>query len=568
MTELSKASPRVAIDWVRHMRQALITFALVFITAYGSIVLTRGDLAIAPIWPANALLLVFALRSPWSPAWRLDLLAAAGAAAILANHLGGSSLALSAWFTLANSAEVIAAFMLIRYAGGAARGDGRQILRRLRQLLFTALAAPVISASIAAFALGLLEGFRFRDAFADWYISAALGMLIILPLGIIDYRDSLKRLTTAAGMRSAVIVFLAAIATAFVVFGQTVSPFSFSVPIVILLATYFHRSIGAAVALTTVAVIAVWLTAQGHGPLSIAQQYDEKGRQFLLQAFLMANSILAAISAAILDDRDALRMMAERRESEARAASNAQAELLKSVAHEIRTPLNVIQGLGDLLRQRQYPAAEAKTMLTAIVESAAEIQALANDLLDRSRVERGALRLQPSSFPVAGVFDELKTEFDAAHIDGRLVFSPAGADVIWADRPRTKQMLRNLILNAVKYAGLYGPIRISSHPAKPAGYTRLEVIDQGPGIPKHQLSEAFEPFSSLGPKRASDKSAGVGLSLVKQLAEAQHGAVGASSLPFVETRFWIELPSEPSSEARAAYAQVSDDIDPRSVFPD
>jgi len=568
MTEISAAIPRASSDWTLRLRQTLFTFALVFVTAYTSIFLTRGDLAIAPIWPAHALLLVFALRLPWTPEWRLDLLAATCGAFALANYLGGSSFALSLWFTLANCAEVIAGFILIRYAGNAARRDERQVFHRLRQLFFTTLVTPAISAGIAAFALSVLQGAHFADSFADWYIATALAMLIILPLGLMDYRESLKRLATAAGLRSAAFILILAVAMSFVVFGQTVSPFSFSIPIVILMATYFHRSIGAAAVLTTVTLIAVWLTAAGYGPLSLALEYDEKGRVFLLQAFLMANSILAAFAAAILDDRDALRLTAERREMEARAASNAQAELLKNVAHEIRTPLNVIQGLSDLLRQRPYPETESKTMLTAIVESAAEIQALANDLLDRSRVERGALRLQPSAFQVGDVFDELKAEFDAAHVEGRLVFAPGSSELVWADRVRTKQMLRNLILNAVKYAGLYGPIRISSRPARLAGYTRLEVADQGPGIPKHQLSEAFEPFSSLGPARASDKSAGVGLSLVKQLAEAQHGMVGASSMPFVETRFWIELPSEPSKAAIDAYARASDDIDPRSVFPD
>jgi signal transduction histidine kinase len=549
------------------LQQTAMRFAIVFLVAYGSILLTRGEHATSPLWPANAVLLVLLLRSPCSKSRWLDLVGAAAGAMVLANWLNGTSIPLSIWFTVANSAEVAAAFLIIRFGHTMRAERSRPAFRQLLRLLSAALFAPLLSAVIAGAALHLTSGGSFGENFLRWYLAAALGMLMILPLGVMDYREAFQRLCTPEGLRSALLTLgFVAISTT-VIFLQTVSPFIFLVTAAVLFAAYRHRALGAATVIV-VAMIAVPLTAAGRGPLSLIVAQDEMGRQFLLQAYLMALGFVAVVAAAILDDRDGLRLMAERQAAEARQKAEAQSALLRQLAHEIRTPLNVIQGYAAILRENIVLDAETRRMAEAIVDASSEAQTLANGILDQARVERGALRLSPAQHRVDDIFAELRTEFQKATPATRLVFDETNQHLIFGDRMRIKQMLRNLINNALNYAGEFGPIYISAAPDDTHGYTRLEVVDRGPGIAKNRLHEVFEPFSTLGPPSSSGKSAGYGLSLVKQLAEAQHGAIGVFSTPYVETRFWIALPTAPTKDILEWYNRAAPDIDPRSIFPD
>ena len=561
----SRSAPPAA-NLAQKLQQTAIRFSIVFVIAYGSILLTRGEYATSPSWPANAVLLVLLLRSPCSSSRWIDLVGAAAAAAVLANWLGGTSLTLSIWFTIANSVEVAAAFLIIRFGQTIRTEQARPAFRQLLRLLSAALFAPMLSALIAGAGLYLLGGAPFAENALRWYLSAALGMLIILPLGVMDYSDAVQRLRTPAGLRSAILSLGFVAGSTAVIFLQSVSPFMFLVTASVLFATYHHRALGAA-AVIVVAMIAVPLTASGYGPLTLVAAHDEMGRQFLLQAYLMALGFVAVIATAILDDRDGLRLVAERREADARKKAEVQSALLRQLAHEIRTPLNVIQGYASLLQERGDLAHDMRKMTDAIVEASTEAQALANGILEQARVERGALRLSPAQHRTDVIFAELRAEFQGAAPGSRLVFDEACQLLVFGDRLRIKQMLRNLINNAVNYAGQFAPIHITAAPDSVEGYTRLEVVDRGPGIAKNRLHEVFEPFSKLGPPSSTDKSAGFGLSLVRQLAEAQHGSVGVSSTPYVETRFWISLPAAPSKDLSEWYARGAPDIDPRNIFP-
>lgn len=561
----SRSAPPAA-SLAQNLQQAATRFVIVFAIAYGSILLTRGEHATSPLWPANSVLLVLLLRSPCTISRWFDLVGTAAAALVLANWLGGTSLSLSIWFTIANSAEVAAAFLIIRFGQTIRAEHARPAFRQLLRLLSAALFAPMLSALLAGAGLYLLGGEPFAKNALSWYLSAALGMLMILPLGVMDYSDALQRLRTTAGLRSALFSLAFVTGSTVVIFLQTVSPYMFLVTASVLFATYHHRSLGAA-AVIVVALIAVPLTASGYGPLSLVVAQDDMGRQFLLQAYLMALGFVAAVAAAILDDRDGLRIMAERREEAARRSAETQSELLRQLAHEIRTPLNVIQGFAEILKERGDLAADIQKMTHAIADASSEAQTLANGILDQARVERGALHLAPAQHLTDEIFAELRKEFQAAAPAARLVFDETCQHFVFGDRMRIKQMLRNLINNAVNHAGQFGPIHITAAPDSLQGYTRLAVIDRGPGIAKNRLHEVFEPFSKLGPPSATGKSAGLGLSLVKQLAEAHHGSIGVLSTPYVETRFWISLPAAPSKDLSDWYARGAPDIDPRSVFP-
>jgi len=353
--------------WVQQARQAAVCFVVVFCVAYGSILLTRGERAVSPFWPANAVFLVLAMRSPWTPAGWLDLLAAGSVASIIANCLGGTTLPLSIWFTIANGVEVVTAFLIIRFGQATQAEQSRPAFRQLRHLLFAALIPPFLSSFIAGAALHFIASASFLEGVLHWYLAASLGMLMILPLGVMDYRDALQRLQTPAGLRSALLTLGFVAGSTFLIFFQTVSPFIFLVTGSILFATYHHRSLGAAASVLVVALIAVPLTAAGRGPLSLVVAQDAMGRQLLLQGYLMAVGFVAVIAAVILDDRDGLRLAAERQMEAARRKAEAQSALLRHLAHEIRAPLNVIQGFASILKERDDLGPNIQKMTLAIV---------------------------------------------------------------------------------------------------------------------------------------------------------------------------------------------------------
>ena len=122
--------------------------------------------------------------------------------------------------------------------------------------------------------------------------------------------------------------------------------------------------------------------------------------------------------------------------------------------------------------------------------------------------------------------------------------------------------------------GVYGDRLFSSYFPNGTGrvpnflsYVRLEVVDRGPGIARARQYGVFEAFGELGPESASQIGSGVGLSVVKLLAEAQGGRAGFSSAPFVETRFWVELPAHPLS-GEGNDVEDDDRFDLRNIFPD
>lgn len=117
---------------------------------------------------------------------------------------------------------------------------------------------------------------------------------------------------------------------------------------------------------------------------------------------------------------------------------------------------------------------------------------------------------------------------------------PAGV-VVRADRTRLKQVLLNLLSNAVKYNRPGGQVRLGVVQAQP-GRLRIEVEDNGVGIPASRLEELFQPFSRLGAENSGVEGTGIGLTITRRLVELMNGSVGVRSEEGVGSLFWIELP--------------------------
>ena len=229
---------------------------------------------------------------------------------------------------------------------------------------------------------------------------------------------------------------------------------------------------------------------------------------------------------------------------EVKRASKAKSEFLSRMSHELRTPLNAILGFGQLL-ERQKPTEVQRKRVGYILSAGKHLLDLINEVLDISRIEAG--RMQLSLEPVC-VADALEETLDLMRplATERSIQLSASADIdagvhVLADRQRFKQVLVNLLNNAVKYTPFFGGVAVSYHvPGNEK--VRVLVSDTGPGIPAEKLARLFTPFERLGAEQSAIEGTGLGLALSQRLMDAMGGSIGVESAMGKGSTFWIELP--------------------------
>jgi PAS domain S-box-containing protein len=233
---------------------------------------------------------------------------------------------------------------------------------------------------------------------------------------------------------------------------------------------------------------------------------------------------------------------------EADRANHAKSEFLSRMSHELRTPLNAILGFGQLL-ERQNPTKSQRARVEHIMSAGRHLLNLINEVLDISRIETGHLQLSVEPVAVAEVLEEALDLMRPLAAQRSLQLS---VDVrlekdlhVLADRQRLKQVLLNLLTNAVKYTAACGQVSVSlqqSHLAK----ARLIVTDTGTGIAKEKLARLFTPFDRLDVEQSGVEGTGLGLALCQRLMLAMGGDIGVDSTIGKGSAFWIELPATDS----------------------
>jgi PAS domain S-box-containing protein len=229
----------------------------------------------------------------------------------------------------------------------------------------------------------------------------------------------------------------------------------------------------------------------------------------------------------------------------AELASKFKDQFLSTMSHELRTPLNAILGFSDLLRDPRYgPLNDRQSRFTDHIHTGGEhLLSLINDILDLSKIEAGRLELAIESLPVEQAFgDVLNTVLPLAE-KKRLGLSQRcepGLNVL-ADATRFKQVLMNLVGNALKFTPEGGSVELVAFSTE--GQVRVEVRDTGPGIPEEEQKRVFEAFYRLRQSGQSPEGTGLGLAITQRLLELQGGKLELTSQPGQGSCFYFSLPA-------------------------
>jgi len=249
--------------------------------------------------------------------------------------------------------------------------------------------------------------------------------------------------------------------------------------------------------------------------------------------------------AALIAERQAMAAELAQAAALADAASAAKSRFVANMSHELRTPLNAIIGFSDLMRDE--PSAGDNRIIPAewveyVHTSGQHLLALINDVLDLSKIEAGKVELRPLLLDCAQITNEVVAAVGPLLENKRLNMVIAVPPLpIRADVTRLRQILTNLISNAIKFTPVGGSIFIAGR--RTGSQIALSVTDTGPGIHANDQERMFDEFEQVGDPAMHKAGSGLGLALTRRLVEAHGGRIDVWSREGHGARFTILLPA-------------------------
>jgi PAS domain S-box-containing protein len=238
-----------------------------------------------------------------------------------------------------------------------------------------------------------------------------------------------------------------------------------------------------------------------------------------------------------------------RREAEvaravAEASSRAKSAFLTSLSHELRTPLQAVTGFAELLGTLDLPSERRAAALAHIQSATAHITSLVDDVLDIAKIEAGALPVHLADVDLATVICDALDLLSPLATEREITLSrPRAGGWVRADPRRLRQVLINLITNAIRYNHPAGQVRISVDSGRET--TTIRITDTGPGIRADLLGRLFVPFDRLGAEAGPEQGAGLGLPLARGLTEAMGGQLTLRCGDGAGTTAAVSLPALP-----------------------
>jgi len=225
-------------------------------------------------------------------------------------------------------------------------------------------------------------------------------------------------------------------------------------------------------------------------------------------------------------------------------ANRAKTDFISSMSHELRTPLNAILGFAQLVESgTPVPTPTQKRSIDQILKAGWYLLELINEILDLAHIESGKLTLSGESVSLTEVLAECRAMVEPQAQQRRIGMLFARLEqprFVQADRTRLKQVLINLLFNAIKYNKPGGHVTVECTLCPP-DTIRLSVRDTGPGLTPTQLAQLFQPFNRLGQESGAEEGTGIGLVVTQRLVHLMGGVIGVDSTPGVGSVFWVEL---------------------------
>jgi signal transduction histidine kinase/DNA-binding response OmpR family regulator len=360
----------------------------------------------------------------------------------------------------------------------------------------------------------------------------------------------LKQITPLTGRRLAVTIILIAVAASLRIWPlhslKTALVWLTFYPAVMVIAIYgglFSGLIGTALA----CLIAIY-----GGPLLVHGSFISKPADWIgLSVFVMTGTMISSVAEAMRRAN----VRAKLAQDKAEAANKAKSTFLASMSHELRTPLNAILGFSNLLRDDENIPKEQRKTLDIINRSGEYLLSLINAVLDMARIESGRTQIETSVFDlgemVRDVADLMSVRAEEKELQLRLDQSPAFQCYVRADAGKLRQVLINLVGNAIKFTE-QGSVTLRLNAAETAHGLMLlmDVEDTGIGIAKEDQARIFEPFVQVG-KLTSQKGTGLGLAITREYIELMGGKISVESAPGQGTKFHLRVPVERADESDA-----------------
>ncbi|MEJ2199778.1 MAG: ATP-binding protein [Desulfuromonadaceae bacterium] len=234
----------------------------------------------------------------------------------------------------------------------------------------------------------------------------------------------------------------------------------------------------------------------------------------------------------------------------AEAANQAKSAFLAHMSHELRTPLNAILGFSQLMARDESMSESARKNLAIVNRSGEHLLAMINDVLDLSKIEAGRVELQEEAFDLIRTLEEVGTMVHyralSKGLDMRLELSPSLEQYVRTDLGKLRQVLINLMGNAVKFTEAGEVVlRVRTLPCWDEPSRRLleiEVEDTGPGIKEEEKEVIFEPFRQVGSLKASQKGTGLGLAISRTFVRLMGGEIEVEGRAGKGTLFRVRIP--------------------------